>query len=146
VADDPSIPNDSRLFRRIPADTNHIIWDGTAQAYRISSQAFRNLQDNPPAFSVNLDCVLQQHGLGPDSVIIDPTRYGIVALPVALVRTQGQAVERHPEPGDPSHGHVVGNKTSGVKKAFVRAVTQGQEIQWVIPPPGWPWPPNGTAT
>jgi hypothetical protein len=142
VADDPSIPNDSRLFRRIPADANHIVWDDTAKAYTLSTQAFRNLQKNPPAFSANLECVLQPLGLGPDAVIKDPERYGLIALPVALVRQQGQGVERHPEPDDESHGHVVGEKPKSVAREFIRAVTQGQQIQWVIPPPGWPWPPK----
>ena len=143
MADDPSIPSNSRLFRRVPADTNHIVWDDTIKAYRLSTQAFRNLQKNPPAFSVNFECVLQDLGLAPDTVIKDPARYGLVALPVDLVRQHHQFVEKHPEPEDPSHGHVVGEKPKAVAKAFILAVTHGTEIQWVIPPRGWPWPPAG---
>lgn len=143
MADDPSIPNDSRLLRRIPADANHIVWDDTLRVYRLSTQAFRNLQKNPPAFSVNLDCVLQELGLGVGTVIKDPARYGLIALPAALVRQHQQAIERHPEPDDPSHGHVVGDKPKPVAKEFIRAVTQANEIQWIIPPMGWPWPPGG---
>lgn len=144
MADDPSIPDNSRLFRRIPADVNHIVWDGTANAYTLSSQAFKNLQDDPPAFSVNLECRLQELGLQPDAVILDRAKYGLIALPAALVRQHNQAVERHPEPNDPSHGHVVGQKPRSVAKVFIRAITQGNVIQWVIPPPNWPWPPKAT--
>jgi hypothetical protein len=142
VADDPSIPDNSRLFRRIPADANHIIWDDTTRAYTLSTQSFRNLQKIPPAFSVNLECVLDQLGLAPIAVIADSERYGLVALPVQLVRQHNQAVERHPEQNDPSHGHVVGDKPKSIAREFIRAVTPGNAIQWIIPPPGWPWPPK----
>ena len=143
MADDPTIPNGSLLFRRIPADVNYIVWDSTTKTYKLSSQAFRNLQKNPPAFSVNIECVLQELGLAIDSVIKDPTRYGLIGLPCALVRQHNQAVEKHPEPDDPSHGHVVGDKPKPVVRAFIQAATVANEIQWVIPPPGWPWPPGG---
>ena len=141
MADDPSIPDASRLFRRIPLDSHFIVWDQTVGAYRLSTQAFKNLQENPPAFSVHLECVLQDAGLATQSVLKDPEHYGLVALTAALVRAHQQAVEKHPEPGDPAHGHVVGHKPRGVMKAFVSAVTQGNQINWVVPPPNWPWPP-----
>lgn len=143
MADDPTIPDGSRLLRRIPADANHIIWSPNANAYTLSSQAFRNLQKQPPAFSINIETILQESGLTPDSVIKDSARYGLIALPVSLVRQQQQAVERHPEPDDPSHGHVVGEKPKSVARVFIQAVTIANELQWVIPPPGWPWPPGG---
>lgn len=143
MADDPSIPNESLLFRRIPADTNHIVWDETSRAYRISSQAFQNLQRIPPAFSVNLQCVLEELQLSPESILKDRSRYGLVALPAQLVREHQQGIERHPEPGDPSHGHVVGEKPKKIAKAFARSVVHNNEIQWVIAPPGWPWQPKG---
>lgn len=142
MADDPTIPNESQLLRRVPADVNHIVWDDTTKTYRLSTQAFRNLQKSPPAFSVNLECVLQERGLPVDTVIKDPGRYGLIALPAALVRQHSQMVERHPEPDDPSHGHVVGEKPRSVAKAFIQAVTVANEIQWVIPPSDWPWPPG----
>lgn len=139
MADDASVPDDSRLFRRISADANHIVWDSNLACWRISSQAFRNLSRDPPAFSVNLECVLAEIGEEIDTVFPDIDRYGIVALSARLVRQHNQAIEKKPEPGDPSHGHVVGEKRKPVMKAFATSVQDGNEIDWVLAPTGWPW-------
>lgn len=140
MADDPNVPDDSLLFRRVPADVNHIVWDDNRSCWRVSSQAFRNFSKDTPAFSVNLECVLNELGLEPTSVVLDQTKYGLVAIPARLVRQHNQAVERQPEPNDPSHGHVVGAKPKPVMKAFADAVQEGGQISWVVEPLNWPWP------
>jgi hypothetical protein len=139
VADDPTVPDDSRLFRRVPADANHVVWDENHSCWRISSQAFRNFKGRD-VFSVNLECVLQELGHEPATVAQDTARYGLVALPARLVRAHNQAVERAPEEKDPSHGHVVGDKSKPVMKAFASACHEGTQIQWVVEPQNWPWP------
>lgn len=145
MADDPSVPNDSRLFRRIPADSNHIVWDNNLECWRISSQAFRNLSKNPPAFSVNLECVLDEMGEAVDAVFPNTDRYGLVALPARLVRQHNQVIEKVPEPDDPSHGHVVGEKRKPLMKAFAAAVQNGDKIEWVLEPSDWPWSSPASA-
>lgn len=134
MADDPSIPGTSRLFRRIPAQRSFIVWNSNTQSWRLSSQAFRN-QKGFNAFSVNLECVLQDLGLGPDAVVRDRECFALVALTAGAVRNENQAVSRQPEPDDPSHGHVEGDKPSSV------AGRLADLAMWVIEPPGWPWPP-----
>jgi hypothetical protein len=138
VADDPGIPDDSRLLRRVPADTNHILWDGNLGRWRISSQAFKNFK-GVSAFSVNLECVLQERGEGTETLALNTARHGLVALPARLVRAHGQAIEKKPEEDDPSHGHVVGDKPKPVMDAFASAVQPGAGIDWVVPPANWPW-------
>jgi hypothetical protein len=109
------------LYRRIPAQRGtYIVWNETNRQWQISSLAFRNLDEQLQAFSVNLGCVLDELGAGAETVIVDRSRYALVSLQAGFVRQHAQAVERTPEPDDPSHGPVA---------------------QWVIVPPDWPWPP-----
>jgi hypothetical protein len=136
LADDETIPDDSLLLRRIPAQPKtFIVWNNNEKRWAVSSQAFKNSKQNPIAMSVNLQCVLDEHGLPPDSVIQDPDRYGLAAVPASLVRAHNQAVKREPEPGDPSHAHVPGEKPGAVQRALAAAAT------WVIPPKNLP--PDG---
>ena len=95
MADDPEIPNDSRLLRRVPALTSHIVWDSNLSCWRISSQAFRNFK-GVSAFSVNLECVLQEHREGPESLALDTATHGLVALPANLARENGRQSKRNP--------------------------------------------------
>jgi len=125
-ADDNTIENDWRLFRRI--SPQWLVPDG-AGGRRVSTQAFQNHPTNPQAFSVHIERVLQQLGLPNESIIAGHSGYSVVAITAGLVRQHKQLIQRAPETLDPAHAHVLGKKPGSVKKAFSEAAV------WVIPPP-----------
>jgi hypothetical protein len=133
LVDDPTIADESLLLRRIPVLQSHIIWDDNERRWRPSSQSFKNHKDNPLAMSVNLQQVLDELGLQPGTVI-DPAKQALASIPASFARGHNQKINRLPEPNDPSHAHLLGDKPKPVQEAFAKAA------EWVVPPPGWPWP------
>lgn len=130
--DDPSIENDWRLFRRIPLIVGgihaQIVWNENSNSWEPSSLAFNSHPDDPRAFSVHLEPVLVENGLGPESVIVDPSKFALVAFTAGQVREQKQLIRRVPIDGEPAHAHVIGDKTGGVRKRLKRCAV------WVIAP------------
>jgi hypothetical protein len=102
---DPSIPGDERLFRRIAR--TWINWDeqGTPS---ISSAAFRD-----PELSVYLESVMARDGREPEDAIAGYSGYGLAAITAAHARSLNQAVARDPLPDEPAHGVVYGQKKRG---------------------------------
>lgn len=125
--DDPTITNEARLLRRIPVQPSFIQWDSNLNRFIISSQAFRNAKGFN-AISVNLESDLHAHGLPLQSVLRDSEKYALAVITAAQARQHSQVLQRKPEPGDPSHAHVVGDKPKPVEKALASAAV------WVIPP------------
>jgi hypothetical protein len=125
LADDNTIANDWRLFRRISPEW--LVPDG-AGGNRVSSQAFQNHPTNPLAFSVHIERVLQDLGLPYETIIAGHSGYSVVAITAALVRQHKQVIQRAADVADPAHAHVLGLKPGSVKKAFSKAAV------WVIPP------------
>jgi hypothetical protein len=103
--DDPSIPGDERLLRRIPR--SWIDWDedGTPA---ISSAAFKHEE-----LSVNLESVMVRDGRPPADAIRNYAGHGLAAITAAHARSLNQAVARDPEPQEPAHGVVYGRKQGG---------------------------------
>lgn len=130
--DDLSIANDCRLFRRVPmlAGGLHalIVWDDNLKSWQPSSLAFGAHPDNPRAFSVHLESVLIERGLDVESVILDRSKFALAAFTAGQARQENQVLERAPEPDQPAHAHVVGEKTTKVRKRLKRCAV------WVIPP------------
>ena len=124
--DDLSIRNEEKLFRRIR--NVETVWDDNLNQMRPTSQAFQNHPDNPRAFSVNLESVLQDRGLAIESLLVDESSYSLVTFSAQLARNLGQKVHRQPQDGDPSHAHVVGDKGKSVRREFSKAA------EWAIPP------------
>lgn len=134
--DDPSISDECRLLRRIRSQPGFfIVWNSNENAWTISSQAFKGHPQDKRTFSVYLEDVLQEHGLGPDAVILDPEKYSIAAITARLVRELNQVIQRAPEPDDLAHAHVIGDKPSSLQKRLAR------EAEWVIPPHAAAAPP-----
>ncbi len=77
--------------------------------------------------SVHLTSVLEAEGLPASAALAGHEGYGLVGFTAGLVRTLSQIVVRDPQPNDPAHGLVVGNKTEGRRKQIVAA------SQWVVP-------------
>jgi hypothetical protein len=76
--------------------------------------------------SVHLSSVLLAAGVAPESVLASHEGYGLVRFTAGLVRSLGQVVLRDPQPNDPSHGLVAGNKTEGRRKRIM------ESSEWVI--------------
>lgn len=126
--DDPTITDECRLLRRIPAQPNAFIrWDANRGRWGISSQAFRNHRRHN-AFSVNLESVLITEGLPLESVLADPARYALASIRAQQARERGQTIQRKPEPDDSSHAHVTGDKPKSVQQELASLA------EWVIPP------------
>lgn len=126
LADDQTIGNDWRLFRRVSPEW--LVPDG-AGGRRLSSAAFQNHPTNPLALSVHIERVLQDLGMPYDSLVAGHSGYSVVAITAGLVRQHNQTVQRVADVADPAHAHVVGSKPGSVKKAFAKAAV------WIIPPP-----------
>lgn len=133
LVDDASVGHDSLLLRRIPIQWRScIVWDANKKYWRPSSQMFKNHKDNALAISVNLKIVLDELGQPVESVIRDPGKYALAAVPAGLVRQYNQVIQKKPEKDDPSHGHVLGAKDKSVQTALAEAAI------WVIAPPDQP--------
>lgn len=122
--DDATIADEELLLRRVrPA---WIIADHNRGCWRPSKAAFQDSEDGSP-MSVHLTSVLLEAGLPSTSPLGGHEGYGLVSFTAGLVRTLGQIVVRDPQPNDPAHGLVAGNKTEGRRKRIVEASV------WVTP-------------
>lgn len=126
-ADDPTIADDSALWRRIPP--KWVVPDDNRGGLRVSSAAFDNSEDGTPT-SVHLADVASSIGRGPADILQRFVGYGLASLTSGQARGCGQAVGRDPLPDDPTHGFIAGPKPRSVKKRLSSACV------WVIPPPG----------
>jgi len=119
--DDLSIPDDAVIWRRVP--DRHFVAIPEGQI-RPSSAAF---DDDPDGDSMS--AVLATPGRDPYPVLLGNEGWGLVAIEVRLVRELGWSIEKTPEPDEPDHVHVHGNKTKGKTRRVAR------DCAWVIPPP-----------
>ena len=103
--DDPSIPGDERLFRRIPPTWVNWSEDGNPT---ISSAAFKE-----PELSVNLESVMARDCRPPADAVRNYPGYGLAAITAAHARSLNQKVARDPVPEEPAHGIVYGQKKHG---------------------------------
>lgn len=121
-ADDPTIPDEAELWRRVPP--GYIVYDPHAGRRRPSSMAFYDHQSGSP-----MSVVLAAEARGLEAVLAGHAGYALVAITVGLVRACGQGVARDPLPNEPAHAVVFGRKTAAVRKRLVRG------SRWVVPPP-----------
>jgi hypothetical protein len=137
VADDPSIPDDLKLYRRINP-TVHMVRDHNLECERISSGAFK-----PEEMSVILDDTLRDSGREPKDVIT-PAEPHLVTFTAGQVRGVSETLGavRTPRPEECAHADIVGKKTKPIKRELVRLA------KWESPPEtpeGCCDPPSGSA-
>jgi hypothetical protein len=129
--DDPSIPDEAELFRRIPP--RHIIQDHNLGRFRPSSAAFEDDGDGDP-MSVYLATFLEVNHRDASSVLIGHPGYALASITAGAARTLRQTVHHDPLPEEFSHAVVCGDKRSGgnnsAKKIFAKSA------EWVIAPAG----------
>lgn len=119
--DDPTIPATERLFRRIPP--TWIDWDDQGKA-AISSAAFKDEE-----LSITLESVMERDQRPPEDAVRNFPRYGLAAITAGHARSLNQAVARDPEPEEPAHGVVYGQKKRGGIGGKLR-----DGAEWVVRP------------
>ncbi len=120
--DDPNIPDQARLFRRV--HLSQIVPGGDGRAL-ISSGAFRDKE-----MSVTLEVVLIDLGRQPDECLAQWPLCKLVSVRATACRENGQVVARDPTPEEPAHGVVYGKKTTAIARAL------RDSAEWIIPSPG----------
>lgn len=115
--DDPSIQDNTDLFRRIPP--RHCIFDENENRWRPSSAAFEDDDDGDP-MSVYVSSVLLKENREPSTLLAGHEDYSLASITAGLARIHNQTV--HPEPllEEPSHAVVCGDKGSAHKKSAPR--------------------------
>ena len=121
-ADDPSIPGEAVLWRRIPP--HHFVRDENRNSIRPSSAAFEDHPDGSP-----MSVVLAAEAAGPLQVLAGHPGFALAAFPAGLARDCEQKIVRDPLPDDPAHALVVGKKTRSVRKRLA------VESVWAVSPP-----------
>jgi hypothetical protein len=121
--DDPTIPDEERLLRRIPPA--HLVPnENQGGKLRVSSGAFRKKTE----LSVILESPLLDAGRQPADLLRNYPSHLLVAITARIARAHQQSVARDPEPEEPAHGVVYGKKPSRCANALAGAV------EWVVPP------------
>jgi hypothetical protein len=124
--DDPTIPDQAELFRRIPPC--HFVPDQNSGGLRPSSAAFNDHPNGSP-MSVVLADVLAAMGRRPDDVLAGHIGFALAKITAGFARECQQGVAREPLEDEPAHAVVFGRKTKAVMRKLAT------EAHWVIPPP-----------
>ena len=131
--DDLTITNDDQLLRRI--SPQWFVPDYNEGRWRPSSASFEDSPDNTP-MSVHLVSVLEAAGIPSASVLHGHEGYGLVQFAASMARQLAQLLVRDPQPNEPAHVLVVGNKSRSIRRQFAMSAV------WVVEPMG-PLPPEG---
>ena len=126
LEDDHTITDAAALWRRV--HPSWIVRDDNAGGLRVSSAAFDDSRDGSP-LSVLLAEVIAQTQRTKQDVMAGYERYALAAITAQTARACGQGIARTPEPDEPAHASVFGQKTQSNKRKMAKAAT------WVIEPP-----------
>jgi hypothetical protein len=112
-------PAATRVWRRIPP------WHFPKKQgqERPDSAAFDDGPEGP------MSVVIAREGRDPHEVLVGHDGFGLVELAVDDLRTFGLRLEPDPDPSEPDHAAVVGQKTKIVRRQLAKAA------RWVVPPP-----------
>lgn len=89
VWNDPQIPDDEVLYRRVPTKPSHATFDALRGRWVPHAGAFQ--REAREGMSVHLDGTLEARGRARHT-LYDPERYGAVGFPVAVVRAANAGV------------------------------------------------------
>ena len=121
--DDPGIPNESALWRRIPPQW--VIPDENLGRSRPSSAAFQN-SSTDGHMSVSLADIVKQTERNEMDVLAMFPDFSLAGFSAEFARSCKQGVIRDPLPDEPAHAGVTGKKTGSIRKRFAR------EAEWVV--------------
>jgi hypothetical protein len=120
--DDPSIPDDAILWRRIPS--YHVVYDHNIGCERPTSDAFVDSPDTPMSVALATRCK------DVDEFLEGHAGFAVVSFTAGFARSLGQRVAADERPDQPAwHAFVIGKKTHSVRKKFAKNFT------WVVAPP-----------
>jgi hypothetical protein len=119
--DDPTIPDDAELWRRIPPW--HFVDDANLGQIRPSSAAF---EDDPSGSPMSV--ILGGEAGDLQRALAGHEGFALVSITAALARGLGLGVARDPRPDEPAHAVVFGRKN----KRISRRLAMGS--RWIIPP------------
>lgn len=126
--DDPDIPDDTLLLRRIVTHKpGWVAKDGATGALRPSSGAFEDHPNGTP-MSVVLENKLREAGRPLEDALSGHDGFALAAITAGQARALGLRVAVDPQDDEPAHGIVIGKKTQGIKRKLARAA------QWIVPP------------
>src|SRR5271157_6098757 len=92
------IPDPDHLWRRFIDDPNHITWDGDRPIPHPVSDVALHMEKGESGLSAYWREHLEYHGLGPESVLEDNEKYGLVGqLGVGNARRIEMVVRHDPE-------------------------------------------------
>src|SRR5438309_4307922 len=107
--DDPSIPNDAILWRRIPP--YHVIYDQNMGRERPTSDAFVDSPETPMSVALAAKCK------DVDDFLKGHTGFAVVSFTAGFARLLNQRVAADQRPDQPAwHAFVIGKKTDSVRK------------------------------
>jgi hypothetical protein len=119
--DDPTIPDDAELWRRIPPW--HFVDDGNLGQIRPSSAAF---EDDPSGSPMSV--ILGGEAGDLQRALAGHEGFALASITAALARGLGLGVARNPRPDEPAHAVVFGRKN----KRISRRLAMG--CRWIVPP------------
>jgi hypothetical protein len=125
--DDPSITDDTGLFRRIPPW--HRFFDENENRWRPSSAAFEDDADGDP-MSVYLSTVLLRENREPSAALAGHEGYSLASITAGLARENNQTVHPDPLSEESSHAVVCGDKGKDKKNAPKRRFAK--VAAWII--------------
>ena len=132
VENDPSIPDDSYVLRRIPDDEKNI---SRTVPVRPSSINFREKLKTEPV-SVVLGCELERTNRAEIEALAGLTGFFLVRVQVMNVRALALGVVRDPTPEEPAHGLITGLPELATKEAKRKQQALAKAAEWVVGPAG----------
>ena len=121
-ADDTTIRNTDRLFRRVRENQLVKLEDGSR---RVSSALFKAAE-----MSVNIESLMIEQGRPPEDTLTGYPGEYLTSIIAGDVRAHGLRIVKQTElPNDPAHGLVLGKKRDSFANAMARS------HQWIVPPP-----------
>ena len=121
-SDDPTIPDDAELWRRIPPW--HFVPDENLGQIRPSSAAFEDHPDGSP-----MSVLLAAEAGDPQHALAGHQEFALASITAALVRGLGLGVAKDPLPDEPAHAVVFGKKNKRVSRRLAIG------SRWIVPPP-----------
>jgi hypothetical protein len=119
--DDPTIPDETILWRRIPPRWFHR--DESLGRLRPAKAAFDDDPDGSP-----MSVVIADESRGQAAVLAGHEGYGLAAFTAHLARECRLRIARAPTDDEPAHAVVVGRKTDSVRRRLARG------SDWVVLP------------
>jgi len=124
--DDLAISDDAALWRRIHPK-QWIIDHNRGGVLRPTSQAFTDSSDGTPMSALLAEIVSASNRTSRDA-LVGYEDYALASITAGFARKWNQGITPAPEPHEPAHAFVFGEKTRAVRRAFAGAA------DWVVPP------------